>query len=159
MQVHTVFSGWRRWLMLLPVLCCLSCSSGGLNPVHGKVLYKDEPIEGVVVTLHPKHTGIHTLLPVGQTKKDGTFTLTTGKNEGAPAGEYVVTFSCPQEGAIKGQKGKPKKTASFNQEEGFMGGFVNLEDRFKGAYSNEAKSTFKVEIKKGKNVLEPFNLK
>ena len=159
MQVHTVFSGWRRWLMLLPVLCCLSCSSGGLNSVHGKLLYKDEQIEGVVVTFHPKRADMHTLLPVGQTQEDGTFTLMTGKKEGAPVGEYVVTFTCPQGGAVKGQKGKPKKMVSFNQEEGFMGGFVNLEDRFKGVYANEAKSTVKVEIKKGTNQLEPFNLK
>jgi hypothetical protein len=33
------------------------------------------------------------------------------------------------------------------------------EDRFKGAYANEAKSDFKVTIKGGKNNLEPFNLK
>ena len=36
---------WRL-SFLIPVVCCVSCSSGTTyNPVHGKVLYKNEPIE------------------------------------------------------------------------------------------------------------------
>jgi 5-hydroxyisourate hydrolase-like protein (transthyretin family) len=152
MQVRfSPFPAWRRLAIMLPALGCLSCSGGvALNPVHGQVLYKNQPIEGVVVTFHPKRTDMHTLLPVGQTQEDGTFTMTTGKNAGALAGEYIVTFTCPQEAEEKGQKGKPKKMVMQR---------FNLEDRFKGAYGNEAKSTFKVEIKKGKNQLEPFSLK
>ena|SRR5437879_1704445 len=140
---------WRRWLILLPVLGCLSCSKGpGYNSVQGKVLYKNEPIEGVVVTFHPKRADIYTIMPVGQTGDDGKFSLTTGKNAGAAAGEYDVTFSWP--GGLEDQgKAKPRKM--------IMKG-INLEDRFKGAYSNPAKAPFKVEVKNGKNVLEPFNL-
>src|SRR5437870_1454234 len=41
---------WRL-LILMAALCCISCSKSGFyNPVHGKVLYQNEPIEGVVVT-------------------------------------------------------------------------------------------------------------
>src|SRR5437660_12226619 len=85
--------GWR-WLALLPALCCLSCSGGSerLNPVQGKMLYKNQPMSGALVTFHPKGTDdVNTIRPTGLVKEDGTFTLTTGPKDGAPAGEYVVT--------------------------------------------------------------------
>src|SRR5262249_22670468 len=126
--------------------CCMSCSgSDALNPVEGKVLYNNEPIAGVLVTFHPKGADINTVLPVGQTKEDGTFTLSTGKQEGAPAGEYVVTAVCPQQGERTGAKGLSMQR-------------FKPEDRFNGVYANEANSSIKVEIKKGKNQLEPFKL-
>ena len=137
---------WWRWLILLPALGCLSCSGkGGLNHVQGKVLYKNQPLEGAVVTFHPKGGDkFKADRPYGMTKEDGTFTLTTGKEEGAPAGEYVVTLICPERVA-------PKKAFSTELPES--------QDRFKGAYADPATSTFKVEIKQGMNQLEPFQLK
>ncbi len=137
-------------MFLIPVVCCVSCSSGtSYNPVHGKVLYKNEPIEGVLVTFHPKQKKALTDLPTGQTGEDGAFTLMTGKGEGAPEGEYVVTFYCLQEAPEK-KKAKPR---------GMVMQKLDLEDRFKGAYAKEEKSNFTVVIKSGKNELEPFNLK
>jgi len=139
-------------MFLIPVVCCVSCSSGtSYNPVHGKVLYKNEPIEGVLVTFHPKQKNSMTDLPTGQTGEDGTFTLMTGKGEGAPEGEYVVTFYCPQQAEEKaGKKAKPR---------GMVMQKFDTEDRFKGAYAKEQKSNFTVVVKSGKNELEPFNLK
>src|SRR2546428_4341192 len=91
-------SSLRQFMFLIPVVGCVSCSSGAsYNPVHGKVLYKNEPIEGVLVTFHPKQKKALTDLPTGQTGEDGAFTLMTGKVEGAPEGDYLVTFYCPQE--------------------------------------------------------------
>jgi len=137
-------------MFLISVACCVSCSSGtSYNPVHGKVLYKNEPIEGVLVTFHPKQKKSLAELPTGQTGEDGTFTLMTGKGEGAPEGEYVVTFYCLQEAPEK-KKAKPR---------GMVMQKLDLEDRFKGAYAKEEKSNFTVVIKSGKNELEPFNLK
>jgi hypothetical protein len=130
-------------------VCCASCSgSAGLNPVKGKVLYKDQPLKGAVVTFHPKGvTDLHTVRPVGLTDEDGVFTLTTGQDEGAAAGEYVVTFICSEELSPKLGKGEISTAPPQTR------------DRFQGAYSNAEKSTFRVEIKKGSNQLEPFNLK
>ena len=139
-----------RWplVALLVGPWCLSCSSGsaGLNPVQGKVLHKDQPIKGVLVSFHPKAADLTTHLPVGLTREDGTFVLTTGPTEGAPAGEYVVTFLCPEEVEAKG-----KKALSTAAPE--------TQDRFRGAYADRATSTFRVEVKKGANQLEPFRLK
>jgi hypothetical protein len=135
------------WLVLVPALCCLSCSGGGgLNPVRGKVLYKNQPLQGALVTFHPRGANAITAVPpVGLTGEDGTFTVTTGQQEGAPAGAYVVTLICSAQVARKDKKTiftKPPRTR----------------DRFQGAYAHRETSRFRVEIKKGVNQLEPFNL-
>ena len=138
---------WRQLSICLLALCCMSCSTGErLNPVHGKVLYKNQPIEGIVVTFHPKGaTDINTVFPVGLTKEDGTFTLTTGQKEGAPAGEYTVTAICPQQKGVKAKGGMSMQR-------------YDSEDRFKGAFAREETSTIKVEIKNSVNELDPINL-
>lgn len=137
-----------RCLVMLSALFCLSCSGGGgLNPVQGKVLYKNQPIQGALVSFHPKGpSDLTTHRSVGATREDGSFTLTTGQSEGAPAGEYVVTVIWSAEVAPKNPK-----VISTAPPETF--------DRLGGAYSNPATSTIKVEIKKGVNQLEPFHLK
>src|SRR5438309_11557517 len=107
MQVHSFRTLHRwRWLGLFLACCCLSCAGkSALHPVQGKVFYKNQPIAGTLVTFHPKGaTDLRTLRPVGLTKEDGTFTLTTGDQEGAPVGEYVVTFICSEEIVPKGGK-------------------------------------------------------
>jgi hypothetical protein len=138
-----------RWLGLFAASCCLSCSGGsGLNPVQGTVLYKDQPLKGAVVTFHPKGADdITAIRPVGLTKEDGTFTVTTGQNEGAPAGEYIVTFICSEVVGIKGDK------------QAFSTAPPETQDMFQGAFADRQTSSFKVEIKKGPNQLEPFQLK
>jgi hypothetical protein len=131
----------------LPALFCLSCSAGGggLNPVHGKVFYKNQPLKGALVTFHPKGpTDLNTVRPVGLTGEDGTFSLTTGQKEGAPAGEYVVTLICSEEVKPKGKKLTLERP--------------DTRDRFGGTYAKQETSKIKVEIKKGVNQLEPFNL-
>jgi hypothetical protein len=132
----------------LPALLCLSCSGSGvsLNPVHGKVLYKNQPLKGALVTFHPKgHTDITTVPSVGLTGEDGTFDVTTGKKEGAPAGEYVVTLICSEEVAPK-----HKRAMSFAPPE--------TRDRLGGTYANMETSKIRVAIKKGVNQLEAFDL-
>jgi hypothetical protein len=137
-----------RWLILGPALCSLSCSgSGGLHPVHGQVLYKDRPLQGAVVTFHPRGADeVTAVRPVGLTGEDGTFTLTTGPQDGAPAGAYVVTVICPQRVAPQGNQG-------------FSTAGPDTRDRFGGAYADRATSALAVEIQKGPNQLEPFHLK
>src|SRR5438067_521415 len=141
----------RRWLPFVPALFCLACSGGGgtsLNPVTGKLLYKDQPAAGAVVTFHPEAGGnkITTVLPVGEVKSDGTFELKTGDAKGAPAGKYTVTVIWSEEVLPPGGK-KAMSTAP-----------PEFRDRLKGAYANAANSQIKVEIKSGANRLEPLNL-
>jgi hypothetical protein len=141
----------RFRLSLLPVFVFLIFISpgcgGGLNPVQGTVLYKNQPLKGALVTFHPKGVNeITAVRPVGLTDEDGTFRLTTGQKEGAPAGEYVVTVICSEEIAPR-----DKKVISTAPPE--------TRDRFQGAYANAATSKLKAEIKNGANQLQPFDLK
>lgn len=66
--------------------------------VQGTVLYKGKPLDGVRVMLHPQFDiGRIKFRPSGTTDARGHFTLSTGSpNDGAPPGEYVVTFSRPK---------------------------------------------------------------
>jgi hypothetical protein len=139
-----------RRVAVFSALFCVSCSGGGssgLNPVQGQVLFKNEPAAGALVTFHPK-TGnnITTVMPVGLVEKDGTFSVMTGKDKGAPAGEYTVTIIWSEEVPSK-QKGK-----------GMTMEGAETRDKLNGAYANRATSKFKVEIKSGANKLEAFQL-
>jgi hypothetical protein len=131
----------------LPALGCLSCSgSGKLYPVQGRVLHKDQPLKGALVTFHPKGADeVTAVRSTGLTGEDGTFTLTTGPKEGAPAGVYVVTVICSEE-------------VPRDKKKGFSTEPPDTRDRFGGAYANRATSKLEVEIKKSANQLEPFHL-
>ena len=136
------------WLVLLASLAGVSCSGGDgkLNPVQGKVLHKNKPLSGALVTLHPKDAkGLDVTPTTGLTKEDGTFTVTTGKKEGAPAGEYVVTIICSE------VVDKNKKSMSTEPPE--------TRDRLGGAYAEKSTSRITVKIANGTNQLEAWDLK
>lgn len=135
-------------LVAVAALGGLSCSdaSSSLNPVQGKVLLNGSPLAGALVTLHPKDgADIRTIPSTGLSKDDGTFTIMTGEKTGAPAGSYVVTIICSE--VVKGKEGV------------ISTGPPETQDRLKGAYADRAKSNITVEVKKGSNQLEPFDLK
>jgi hypothetical protein len=146
MRLRSLGSPWW-WPVLLAALCCLSCSRGAkLNEVRGKVLYKDQPLAGALVTFHPKEGNeVTAVRPTGFTAEDGTFTLTSGQKSGAAAGEYVVTIICSE---------LPK-----DAKKGMSTIGIDSQDRLQGAYANRAASKITVEIKEGPNELAPFDLK
>jgi hypothetical protein len=135
-------------LLFLGGLALPSCSgSGSLHAVHGKVLYKDEPIKGAVVFFHPQgNTDVNAQHPSGVTGEDGTFTLMTGNQKGAPAGDYVVTVVWNEEVEA------PKKIV-MNPDD-----VPAPKDRLGGRYANQAASKLTAKVKSGNNVLEPFKL-
>src|SRR5438034_10853524 len=99
---------WRV-LALTAALGFTSCSNGPggekLYQVTGKVLYNDQPAAGAVVAFHPKDAKneLTAMRPMGSVQPDGTFSLVTGKDQGAPAGEYIVTVTWYQEIPRKGK--------------------------------------------------------
>ena len=139
----------RRWLPLLALLplAAASCSKrDDLNPVQGQVLYRDQPLAGALVSLHTAGvTDLKADPPIGLTKEDGTFSLTTGQRPGARAGQYIVTVLCSE----------PVKPSSRN----ISTAPVETQDRLQGAYAVAETSRIRVEIKPGPNQLEPFRLK
>lgn len=139
---------------MAPILGGVSCSTGPdgekLYPTSGRILYKDQPAAGAMVTFHPKNAQSQLTVhrPYGVAKDDGTFTLTTNKNEGAPAGEYVVTVVWYE--APPARKAKGISTGGEDNP---------AVDKLKGEYAERAKSKLGMAIKAGSNQLEPIVLK
>lgn len=134
--------------LALFALLLAGCGSGGVNhpktaPVSGSITYKNKTYTGIRATFHPQfETDGKKWTPVGETDKDGKFTLNAGaQSNGAPPGEYVVTFDWPR-----------VETDRKNS------GIETEVDLFKGRYSDPARSQWKVTIKDGENVLDPFRL-
>jgi hypothetical protein len=135
------------FVILSAVVSCQK-SSVKLNPVKGKVLFKDQPAEGAQIVFRPagenapggSQPGPSQPNPFGDVKADGTFTLRTEPiGEGAPAGEYVVMISwytrSDPEDALTSKSKLPAK------------------------YADPANPILKATVKEGDNDLPPFDLK
>lgn len=104
----TTVSHWSDWAAVGSALLCLlsaSCQQHvnaptpqnpkTTTPVHGTVTVDGEPGWGVRVTLNPT-AGMDAANPTvsyGEADRDGKFQISTyGGNDGAPPGEYMLTF-------------------------------------------------------------------
>ena len=118
------------------------------TPSRARSCTRTQPLAGALVTFHPKgNADVKTERPTALTKEDGTFTVTTGQKDGAPAGEYLVTIIC---------------TAPVNKKAGklmSLGADEETTDVLHGAYADVNNSKLPVTIKSGPNQLEPFDLK
>jgi hypothetical protein len=142
------YLAFHPWSPLAAALLCVSCS-GRLNTVHGKVLYEGQPAKGAMVVFYPKgNDSLSVVPPTAITGEDGTFTLSSGKDAGAAAGEYVVTITWPE--------GRPaaKDTPKISMEPQ-----PPPPDRLKGRYANRETAGLTATVKSGTNRLEPFDLR
>jgi hypothetical protein len=140
------YLAFHFWLPLAALLC-VSCS-GRLNTVQGKVLYQGQPAKGAVVVFYPKdNSSLSVVPPTAITGEDGTFTLTSGHDSGAAAGEYVVTVTWPEE------RPAVKDTPKISMEPP-----PPPPDRLKGRYANRDSAALTATVKSGTNRLEPFDL-
>ena len=132
----------RTALVALVCVTVVGCGGGGISaprsvPTSGTVLFKGKPAEGVKVTLHPKFDMKFT--PNGVTGKDGRFILSTAAPvDGAPPGEYSVTFELLRAGAD--ERGRDTEF-----------------DVWKGKYANPETAP-KVTVGSSATTLEPFRL-
>ena len=80
-------------LALMPLACRGDATHPPTFTVTGKVTIDGKPAEKATVVFHPVgKSGADAVKSRGQVGADGTFTLTTySGNDGAPAGDYVVT--------------------------------------------------------------------
>lgn len=137
-------------VLFLAAVLTTSCSGSDLAAVRGKVLYKGSPIEGAVVTFHPKGADdFKAQRPSGLTDKDGVFTLSTGSTPGAPAGDYVVTVNWHKPTDPPGGK---KVMMSTEPPPPPPDQFQNKK------YANRDQSPLTAKVAPGKTELEPFNL-
>ena len=136
---------WRRQYMVLLLALGLVLLFGaafvlskGLRPsadpilyaVEGTVLMNGEPAANLNVAFHPLDGDKNQFCPVGRTDSKGTFHLTTRCGvDGAPAGEYRVTFVWPDGLIDECECPDP-----------------SLHDRLKGLYANADQSAFQVRV-------------
>ena len=129
------------------VVAFSSCSKSDrkpVYPVHGQVFDKDKKSAvGALVIFHPVDESSPKLIrPLAHVDEKGDFALTTYENnDGAPAGEYIITISWRQQ---------PSKPSDGNKAG---------PDRLKGAYSNPKTSKLKFTItKQPDNAVPPIYL-
>lgn len=134
-------------IAIVALACAVAAGCGGGDisaprtaPVGGTVLFKNKPVAGVTVTFHAKFDmGAVKFTPNGTTNKDGKFTLSTAAaGDGAPPGDYAVTFEL-----LKGSADKAGRDIDV--------------DVWKGKYA-DLTTAKTVTVLKGDNQLEPFNL-
>lgn len=131
-------------VVLVALVCAtvVGCGGGGISaprtvPTSGTVLFKGKPAGGVKVTLHPKFDMMFT--PNGVTGMDGRFLLSTAAPmDGAPPGEYSITFELMRPGADKR-------------------GLDTEFDAWKGKYANPDTAP-KATVGSSATILEPFRL-
>lgn len=132
----------RAALFALVCAAAVGCGGGSISPprtvpTSGTVFLKGKPAAGVTVKFIPQFD--LKWEPNAVTDKDGKFTLSTGAGgNGAPPGEYKVTFELLRDGADK--RGRDTQI-----------------DAWKGKYANPDTAT-KVTISGSGGELEPFRL-
>jgi hypothetical protein len=112
-------------------------------PVQGQVTYQGKPAAGFRVSLFPlfEQSGPK-FAPSALTDASGNFELQSYQpGDGAPPGDYAVTFTWPQDVPGPDPDDAPQQT-----------------DRLRGRFSDPERSQFKVTVHEGENVLEPFVL-
>jgi hypothetical protein len=124
---------------------CGSGNSGpAVYPVEGEVFYKGKPAAGCIVSFHPQGgVGPETGWPsMGTADTNGKFRLTTRlANDGAPAGQYDISFSWPGEPSASDPTGD------------------TAPDRLPQKYQFPASSGFNVTVEAKDNSIPRFELK
>src|SRR6516165_9630974 len=86
------------WVLTAAVLTLTlaGCANGRkpVAPVRGKVFLSGKAADGALVVFNPvDNNDLNPVRPQGMVGSDGAFEMTTYKNnDGAPPGEYNVTF-------------------------------------------------------------------
>ena len=115
-------------------------------PVNGKVLAKDQPVEGAEVVFYgatPELTGHGKPAPAGVTDASGEFRLRSyDPEDGAPAGKFNVTIYWPE----------PIPPGADEE-------MYQRKDRFGGRYVDPKTSGLSIEVPDGGGELPPFALK
>lgn len=135
------------WAILPALSLCAGCSGTGLVPTTGKATLKGKGIKGAVVVFHPKDATITSQRPSGVTDENGAFSLTTGPENGAPPGDYVVTITWPEE--PKAAKGKGFSTENTQEE---------APDRLERKYADPKTSKLTATVNSGATTVPTFEL-
>ena len=134
------------WAFLIAAGCS---QEGTYLPVTGSVLVDGQPAAGASVVFHLEGGDMHSIPASGIVGDDGTFTLTTGLQTGAPAGTYHVTVVWPDTSQLE-----------LTDQELMMGASIyDGPDRLKGKYAIPHRSGLRVVLSAADRELPPFDLR
>jgi hypothetical protein len=136
---------FTRFALLVALLATLpSCGNSrkACHRVTGELFVDGKPAVDAFIYLHPVDGSEDpkAVRPFGQADENGAFALSSYvTGDGAPAGEYIVTFDWPE------------RSGMFKQN--FDG-----PDRLKGKYRDPKTSQFQLTIEKKENQLPRYDL-
>ncbi|HEX3147777.1 MAG TPA: hypothetical protein VHR66_06810 [Gemmataceae bacterium] len=109
-------------------------SAASVYPVQGSLVIDDRPAVSARVAFHPIDPSVNAFCPVGIVGPDGSFHLTTRTaDDGAPAGDYIVTVIWYKDGVTI-------------DECGCSGVDPLTHDRLHGLYADAATSTLRAKV-------------
>ncbi len=123
----------------------------------GRVLLDGQPVGGLDVRFIPKDKTEFKLeeTPLGRTDEQGNFTLTTyNTGDGAPAGEYLVAVSYPDQVPVPEEADETAAAIAFSKAKKEKG----AKPRFPQIYQVPQKSGLSATVPKGGGELPPFEL-
>lgn len=137
-----------RPLLLFAAISLSSCQAEkSYFPVHGKVLADGKPAQGATVVFHPMDEADAKLVkPSAVVQADGSFAIQSYLmqsrvvKEGAPAGQYLVTFTWYP----------PNLQEHLGSEK--------LPDKLEGKYADPKASELKAVVEEKPTELPPFQL-
>ena len=126
----------------------IGCGGGTPVPVHpvrGQVLFEGQPVPSALVVLHPVSPAAKDVPPPrAKVENDGSFTVGTfNAQDGAPAGDYIVTVAWWQTNA-KGNGGRQDDAPPSN--------------RLPPRYSQASTSNLRAHVEAGDNQLPVIRL-
>lgn len=141
----------RLWLFFLATfLGCLAAIAGcsgqkGGKPlfkVHGRLTYRGQPMAKAMISFYPVDPKDRSVSSQAVADEDGRYGLQTyRKDDGAPAGDYVVTIYWP---------GPPLKTA----KPGAADSDAPAPDRLQNAYSWAGTSKLRATVREQDNAID-----
>ena len=121
-------------ILLILISGCKDEPRGGprvpTSPITGQVLVDGEPAHYLLVKCHPQGEAAVPTTISGFTDENGRFSISTyEQGDGAPAGEYVLTFMWGEIAIMSGRYGPP--------------------DKLDGRYADEETSEYTVTVEEG----------
>ena len=141
------------WLALgSAVLVCGCGDRGNEKPVfkvHGTLTFEGQPMPGAEIAFIPADPTQRGLQPHATADANGTYTLYTYRqNDGAPAGDYVVTIYWPGPLSKKAAE-KLEKSETPEEKDSIV-----APDKLKGAYRDPQKTKLKATVVEKDNEID-----
>lgn len=150
-NIRHIYLGMIGFLTIGGVGCSSEPREKAVFPVQGQVLYENKPMAKAVIVFHNADSADRTTPGHATADEQGRYKVHTYRvDDGAPAGDYIVTIYWPG----TAPKSAGKSTVSPDADDSTSGSVI---DRLQGRYSLVDKSPLRATVKPEENTIN-FNL-